>query len=368
MEKLHNHFADLHLHTSEGRYTDGTLSARGIFARALGLTGSRTVLPTLEHVLNYYHEPKSLHKGAVMRLETVGITDHNTIEGAHRVRTELEHLGLQDVLNVIVGVERTMEVYDPMLRRERQYHVIGLFPGSVNTEEIDRVLALSPVPEKNEVQFIEGVNRLGGRIIIPHPRQPRVGGATDNDVRFISALANKRVGIEAFNGYETLCFGKSENVLDLAQELNLALVAGSDSHDSNETFTRVATAYKDYGLSAEENLNKSLDEKDGTVPVQILDQLTHRQRVRFLARTYAVMGVKKVWQKHLHIEGRDDEIDAFGKWMLEASGQIEKSSHFHEQTPSVQEVVKATGQIGGFVLQKAVEKGSKRLPVISQIS
>jgi hypothetical protein len=157
------------------------------------------------------------------KLDGIAVVDHNTIEGALKVKK----LNKDRNFEVIVGAEIKTDAGE----------VIGLY---LKEEIKSRKL--------NEV--IDEIRKQNGIVIIPHPFSRGIfrKGLSAN----LESIKNKVDAIEAVNGR---CLFSSENrkALKFAEKFNLAKTAGSDAHFAPE----IGKCYTEF----EGELRKSLNDK-----------------------------------------------------------------------------------------------------------
>jgi hypothetical protein len=135
-------------------------------------------------------------------IECVGITDHNTIEGALKLKEEVS-------IRVIVGEEIKTE----------HGEIIGLFLKN----EVPSGLSI--------LETIEMIKEQGGLVYIPHPfdnfRKATI------DITVLEKIIDKIDVIEVFNS-RTLFNQANEIALKFAKEHNIIPAVGSDAHTKHE--------------------------------------------------------------------------------------------------------------------------------------
>jgi hypothetical protein len=146
--------------------------------------------------------PQLIQRCVAKDIDCVAVTDHNTTSGAFAVREAAP-------FKIIVGEEV----------KTSEGEIIGLFL----SEEIPRDLS----PEET----VRRIKEQGGLVCIPHPfdrvrREPLRAAARERILPHVDI-------IEAFNARVTF---RSDNAKarDFAQEHDLAMSAGSDSHSLTE--------------------------------------------------------------------------------------------------------------------------------------
>lgn len=168
--------ADLHVHTTYSY--DGTCTVEAILQQA------------------------ARHAG----LDVIAITDHDEIAGAKEALRLAPRYGIQ----VIPGEEIST----------REGHLLAYFL----QEKIPAGLSL--------VETVLRVRRQGGICVAAHPYAAGVGSLTGDDIRralYVPGIADTLIGIETFN-YGLIFPHTNKMALELAKELELAAVGGSDSH------------------------------------------------------------------------------------------------------------------------------------------
>lgn len=140
-------------------------------------------------------------RARLVGLSHLAVTDHNTIEGAHR---------MQDVspLPVIVGEE--------IMTAEGE--LVGLF-------------LTEPVPPRMSASdTVRAIRQQGGLVYLPHPRDPfRHGLARD-------ALAGIRDDVDIIEVFNSRCLRPSSNheAAQLAASMRAMRSAASDAHTLRE--------------------------------------------------------------------------------------------------------------------------------------
>lgn len=168
--------ADLHVHTTYSY--DGTCTVAAVLQQA------------------------AYHAG----LDVIAITDHDEFDGAKEALRLAPRYGIQ----VIPGEEIST----------REGHLLAYFI----QEKIPAGLSL--------VETVLRVRRQGGICVAAHPYAAGVSSLKGEDIRQalrVPGVADALIGIETFN-YSLIFPHTNQMALDLAKELSLAEVGGSDSH------------------------------------------------------------------------------------------------------------------------------------------
>ena len=146
-------------------------------------------------------EPEKIVKVAKARgLDGIAITDHNTTEGAYEVQKYAASNGLL----VIIGEEIATTAGD----------VIGLF-------------IKESIVNENPVEAIDEIKRQGGIAVLPHP--------FTRHLSIEEKVARKLDACEGFNARHARekildnSYGEA-HIREFAQQYDLSLTAGSDSH------------------------------------------------------------------------------------------------------------------------------------------
>ncbi len=158
-------------------------------------------------------------------LGAIAITDHNTIEGAMAVMKSAP-----EWLLVMPGIEITSE----------DGHILAL---NVQ-QDIPKGLSAR--------ETIGRIHRAGGIAVAAHPYR-KWSGLKESDVR-----RNKFDAVEAINGRNTP--GCNQRVLDLALELGLPMIAGSDAHKSSSIGAAI-TVFPDSINSLEDMIRAILNKQ-----------------------------------------------------------------------------------------------------------
>lgn len=163
-------------------------------------------------------------------LDRLCVTDHDTIEGALRLR---DLAGTR--LEVVIGCE---------FSTEDGSQVIGL--------GISRL-----PPQRRTLDLLQAIKADGGQVLLPHPFR-RSSGIFRPEMRrsraFIEEILSHTDLVESFNGHDT--FDKNAANFEFARARGLAAVAGSDAHRAEE----VGSVFVEYELN---------DAQDGVSPRRI---------------------------------------------------------------------------------------------------
>jgi len=175
-------------------------------------------------------------------LDGIAITDHDTIEGA------LNALERKTDIIIIPGVEINTE----------KGHIIGL---GVTEQILPRLTLLETVNE---------IRRQGGIVMVPHPYEFFYHGIGPGETRSIKPEA-----IEVINS-SSLLFSFTKNLNQkLAESLNAAKVAGSDSHIP-ETIGNAYTTIHTDSMQLEAIIQTI--KNGGAIPAGTKTALGHRLR------------------------------------------------------------------------------------------
>lgn len=138
------------------------------------------------------------------RLEGIAVTDHNTIEGALKLKEIVK-----DDIVIIIGEEI----------KTREGEITGLF--------LKRHIPSGLLPEDS----IDRIKQQGGLVSIPHPfcRHRRSKLSRDTLMRIIEKVD----AIEVFNS-RNLTDSDNEYAYQFALETNKGMIVGSDAHLSYE--------------------------------------------------------------------------------------------------------------------------------------
>lgn len=157
-----------------------------------------------------------LRTAAAVGLDAIAITDHDTIDGALRVRELAVKRGLP--LQVIVGEERTLADGS---------HLIGLF--------LERAI------ESRDVAGMLGeVEGQGGICLIPHPFR-RKDGLLRGGLEPLRQFEGRLAGFELFSA--KCSHAENQRATELLTATRLGPFAGSDAHyecDLGESLNEVA--------------------------------------------------------------------------------------------------------------------------------
>lgn len=149
-----------------------------------------------------------LMRAKAARLDRLCVTDHDTIEGALRLR---EMAGTD--LEVVVGCE---------FSTDDGSQIIGLY--------LSRLL-----PQRGTRDLLEAIRSDGGQVLLPHPFR-RSSGIFRPEMKRTPAYVDEVLShtdlVESFNGHDT--FDKNAANLEFARARSLPAVAGSDAHRAAE--------------------------------------------------------------------------------------------------------------------------------------
>jgi predicted metal-dependent phosphoesterase TrpH len=171
-------------------------------------------------------DPEDIVKKAKsVRLDTVCITDHNTIRGALIAQ---KFAKTYDGVSVVVGEEISA----------REGEIIGLFLN----EEIPKGLTAA--------ETIDLIKQQGGLVVAPHP--------FSNHVPALGFLVDQLPidGLEVFNAGHVDGFA-NHRALEHSQRGNWARLGGSDSH----TLDTIGCAYTEFDGSGSEEFNKAIQNR-----------------------------------------------------------------------------------------------------------
>lgn len=188
---------------------------------------------------------EAIVKAKSIGLDGICITDHESKDIADKA---MELSKKHDFL-IIVGVE--------ILTYEGDLLVFGL-------EEV-------PKEKMSANELISLVSRAGGIAISAHPYRDNGRGMGDN-IRKLDGLS----GIEVFNGNTELF--QNIKAFDLAKELNLPCLGGSDAHRL-ERIGRFATLFPD-GIRDEKDLIDAIKHRKVS-PVKYVD-INDFQEIKYL--------------------------------------------------------------------------------------
>lgn len=183
------------------------------------------------------HPERIIPIAASRRLNVIAITDHNTIDGALRVKDLGATRGDLPDVQIIVGEEISSSAG----------HITGLFL----TNSIPRDL------EPDEV--IRRIHHQGGIAVIPHPfaSMPKSVNleVLDHLVNNDDPLARPDA-LEVLNGFPWQ-IKRYKQLMSLNNEFGLAVTGGSDSHGPSS----IGCAYTQFQGTSASDLRKALENK-----------------------------------------------------------------------------------------------------------
>jgi len=167
-------------------------------------------------------------------LDGVAITDHDTMEGAlkaHKLSKKYE-------LSVIIGCEYSTDAGD----------IIGYF---LNED----------IKTRNIFEVIDRVHQQGGLVSIPHPfdRFRARGSIFYVNKNALNQVKNNIDFVE-INGK---CFGNFNNrAKKFAEDNNLQLIGGSDSHEATET-GKICTKFTGWNITGNSEIDREFFSSPG---------------------------------------------------------------------------------------------------------
>jgi len=150
--------------------------------------------------------PESLlHTAAAVGLNAIAITDHDTIDGALRVRELAAQAGAAARIRIIIGEERTLADGS---------HLIGLF--------LERAIESTDLAD-----MVREVETQGGLCLIPHPFR-RKDGLLRAGLEPLRHFEGRVAGFELFSAKCSSL--ENQRAADLLSVTGLGPFVGSDAH------------------------------------------------------------------------------------------------------------------------------------------
>ncbi|MEW5873781.1 MAG: PHP domain-containing protein [Candidatus Zixiibacteriota bacterium] len=213
-------------------------------------------------------------------LTGVAITDHDTIEGALRLRDK------NPPFDVIVGCEFTLDT---------GAHLIGLY--------LER-----PIRPGSLAEIAAAIHDQNGIVVLPHPFRPVTGAlALLPEEDHWPMILNQIDAIEAFNAKST--WYENRRSLSLAKLRGLPVTAGSDAHRAAEIGSGIVQ-FSEHDAVHEQGIVLGRDQADPDYEKQRMS----RERLRHGALQFkraipepVWKAGKRAWSTWLdHTDGRKD--------------------------------------------------------------